>query len=281
MRGSFSQVSMMTGPKFPDETAVFSASVSTTSPRPALSRTGVSVGRNGGEGVGAEEVEGGVGAVVGERRVNGNHIGLLQNLFQTHKSVFFFCARRVVQQDAAAERTDSLDDAAANVSHADHANGGALQTQLARQFEADERRGDVLAHAAGVAARAVGPRNAGRAQVVDVDVVVADGGGGDEAHAAALQQGAVTAGAGAHNEGIGIAHVGRDNLGAGQIDAVAQPFGLAANIRDFFVDYKFHFFTIDVCGLRVPLMPVSRALAVPKRRFISRRTGRWLASSVM
>lgn len=38
---------------------------------------------------------------------------------------------------------------------------------------------------------------------------------------------------------------------------------------------------IDVCGLRTPLASVRKALALPKRRYMSSRTGRWFLSSVM
>lgn len=39
--------------------------------------------------------------------------------------------------------------------------------------------------------------------------------------------------------------------------------------------------TMEVCGWRTPEAVRKKALAVPKFRFMSSRTGRWLASSVM
>lgn len=43
----------------------------------------------------------------------------------------------------------------------------------------------------------------------------------------------------------------------------------------------YHSFTIDVSGWRLPLIPLRKALADPKLRKRSRRTGRWFLSSVM
>lgn len=62
--------------------------------------------------------------------------------------------------------------------------------------------------------------------------------------------------------------------------------GLGGMVLSFFIaevgvlgDY--HSFTIDVSGWRLPLIPLRKALADPKLRKRSRRTGRWFLSSVM
>lgn len=72
-------------------------------------------------------------------------------------------------------------------------------------------------------------------------MVEADGGGGDEAHAAALEQVAVATGASADNQGIGILDkFGREVL-AGHVDGFVGNAGQRfSDKRNFVVDYNFH-----------------------------------------
>lgn len=72
-------------------------------------------------------------------------------------------------------------------------------------------------------------------------MVEADGGGGDEAHAAALEQVAVATGTGADNQCIGILDkFGREVL-AGHVDGfVGNASQRFSDKRNFVVDYNFH-----------------------------------------
>ena len=77
-----------------------------------------------------------------------------------------------------------------------------------------ERAEYVLGHCRGVASRSVGHRDAGLGTPAAVDMVGADGGGAHKSHSRAFEQGAVAAGAGAHDDGVGAAYcIGVDGLG--------------------------------------------------------------------
>ena len=94
----------------------------------------------------------------------------------------------------------------------------------------------VLRHAAGVAARTVGPGYACLLQIVGIDVVVANSSCGNELHAGAFEEGAVAVGAGADNEGVGIAHIGCRDGSSRQIAYFAEAFCKAVHEGYFVVD---------------------------------------------
>ncbi len=125
-------------------------------------------------------------------------------------------ARRVAEQQGETHLPQVQGHGGAHMAHADDAHGGA-RGQPAAVDEGQQGRGDILCHARGIAAGAVGPAYAGAAEVVAVQVVVADGGGGDEAHGGAGEQGGVAAGTGADNEDIGLHGIVTADGGAGHV----------------------------------------------------------------
>ena len=99
----------------------------------------------------------------------------------------------------------------------------------------------ILLHATGIAARRVGPGDAGAAAIVRVDVVEPDGGGGDETHPAAAQQGFVAACTGAHKQCVGVAHqLGREIGAVGIGHLVGQPLDDALDVRNLSVNDNSH-----------------------------------------
>ena len=96
-----------------------------------------------------------------------------------------------------------------------------------------------MRHTLSVAARAVLPRYARLGEPCRVQVVVAYGSGGNEAHTGVSQQGLVAAGSGAHHKGVGVGHVGCGDGGAGQVAHGAQVFGHAPQVGDGLVDHEF------------------------------------------
>ena len=102
---------------------------------------------------------------------------------------------------------------------------------------------DVLSHGRGVAARAIGPFYASLLQISGVQMVISDGGGGDEADAASLQQGTVAKGTGPHNQNVCIADILRGYLRTGQKKhLVHQILDKRTYVGYFIVDNCLHIF---------------------------------------
>ena len=209
---------------------------------------------------------------LGEWCVEGDDVALLGNRFERNEGDMFVVGHEVVGKGVAAENllaaqaTGHVEHFLAHMSAAHHADGemgkltqpvggifadGALQREelwgfapsfmpafVAEQLE--QAAEHVLRHALGIAARAVGPSDAGLAEVVGVEVVVADGGGGDEPHARPFEQLSVAAGAGADDQGIGIAHIGGSDGRSGQVDHFAELFGIPLHVGDAVVYDEFH-----------------------------------------
>ena len=127
------------------------------------------------------------------------------------------------------------------MAHAHDAHRLACQGLVVFHLQQQQDGVQVLRHGGGVASRRVGPLDACLAAIFGVDVVEADGGGGDEAHAAPLQQGAVAVRAGADDQGIGILYKFRREGVAGRIDYfVGDVPDSFADEGDFVVYNDFH-----------------------------------------
>ena len=147
----------------------------------------------GGKEAGIRQVEGLIRAAPVQRRVEGNDVAFARQHGQVRKARLApVGARGVVQQHPHAQRARHPLDAAPHMAHAHNAQAGALQVQPLPAFQQQQHRVQILLHTARVASGTVLPHDARPAAIVRVDVVEADGGGGDELHPAALQQGAVT-----------------------------------------------------------------------------------------
>ena len=90
----------------------------------------------------------------------------------------------------------------------------------------------------------------------------------------------------AHTDDVGVAEVGTEHgVLVGTVALVAPCCGLLGLETERAEQRKdgkevFHFI-FEVMGLRTPLYPLRNTLAEPKERNMSRRTGMWLASSVI
>ena len=154
---------------------------------------------------------------------------------------FLRLAGRVVQQDFHAQVACHFGHQAAHMAHAHDAHGEACQRLVALHLQQEQGGVQVLGYGGGIAARRVGPLDACLAAVGRVYMVEADGGGSDEAHLAAFQQGAVAACAGADDQGIGVLHKFRRECVAGRVDHfVGDVFDGFADEGDFIIDYDFH-----------------------------------------
>ena len=120
---------------------------------------------------------------------------------------------RVVEKNGEAQLAGPAGDDGADVAHADDAQGEAIGAGDAALLHPCVDGGeDPLGDGGCVAARCVAHSDAVLVAVVKVDVVGADGRRADETHAAAIEQGGIAAGAGAHDERVGVAYGGFSEL---------------------------------------------------------------------
>lgn len=99
---------------------------------------------------------------------------------------------------------------------------------------------DPLSHGRGVAAGGTVHGDALGGTVSEVDVVGADGRRADEAHTTAVEQTGVAAGAGAHDERIGVTHGLGGNGGGLQIQDLGSGLDQAPDVRDMAIDNDSH-----------------------------------------
>ena len=153
----------------------------------------------------------GVRFVAGQGHMKGDDIGLGGYPFETH--IAGTTLGRVAHEHLHASRLRHLHDLCAHMAAAHDAHSGSARVEYVVAVEQKQQRAHILLHRRGVASRAVAPRYACLGEIFRVEVVVADGGRGDELHTASFQQTGVAARAGAHNQRVSIAHVGgRDAL---------------------------------------------------------------------
>lgn len=195
------------------------------------------------EEVGIGQVESLVGSFADEGDVEGQHVTFFHQLLQRREEVssFLLLAWRVVQKDTHAQFAAHLRHFCAYIAYTDDAQRLAFQSEPLLLFEEQEGGAHVLGYGGRIATRGILPCNACLLAIDCVDVVEADGGGSDEAHAAALEQVAVATGAGADDQGIGIPDkFGREVL-AGHVDGlVGNACQRFSDKRNFVVDYNFH-----------------------------------------
>ena len=94
----------------------------------------------------------------------------------------------------------------------------------------------ILRHAARITARTVVPSNALFGKISLVDVVMSDGGGDNQLHFAAFEQGAVHLGAGSRDEHVGFAHIVGRYGSTGEENALAEARCGFADEGNFVVD---------------------------------------------
>ena len=93
----------------------------------------------------------------------------------------------VVLQDPQPQGLRFCDDAAAYVPNADDAERLALKCKPVPAGKAEQSGGDILGDTIGIAAGGVAPVDTVALQVVDIEVIRADGGRSDEADATSIQ----------------------------------------------------------------------------------------------
>ena len=165
--------------------------------------------------------KGGIGHVAGrgvERRVEGEQVGFAGHLPERQEAaVFALLARRVARQHAEAPRLGILPHERSDMAYAYDAERPVGRLPALRAREMDEHGADPLQHTAGIAAGGCGDVDAAGGAPGEVDMVESDGRRGDEPHAGAFEQRGVASRAGADDQGVGVADVGRRNRLAGEV----------------------------------------------------------------
>ena len=170
-------------------------------------------------------------------------------------------ARRVVQQDFHAQLAAYLRHLASYIAYADNSQRLACQPEVFFLLKQEEGGLQVLCHRGGVASRCVLPRDARLAAIFGVDVVETDGGRGYETHAASFQQLAVTPGAGADNERVGIFHQLRGKVLAGRVNHFVDHVGQCFSYIRYFIVYDyFHCAVLSLNVRKDKAFPAERLL---------------------
>ena len=154
--------------------------------------------------------------------VQGDDVALRDEMIQRYESARTFrpFARRVVQQHLHSEYGSRFGHLAAHVSHANHSQDHLRKRQATLARESHQERGDILFHAPGIASGGVSPDDAVLLAPCGVDVVESYGCGSYHLHRRTLQQRCVAAGAGAGDQGVGVAHHLCGGLLPGEINYV-------------------------------------------------------------
>ena len=153
-----------------------------------------------------------------KRRVKGEYVGLACDLVQRQESAMLaLFARRVAADDAEAPQAGVFPDEGSHVPHAHDAQRPLCGLPSLCTGEVGQYGTRPLQDAAGIAACGRGDPYAVRRAPRRVDVVEPDGGRGDQTDARTGEQAFVAAGAGADDQGVGVAHVLRGDPAAGQV----------------------------------------------------------------
>ena len=153
----------------------------------------------------------------------------------------FLCllAWRVVKQQAHSQGSQSLAHSLPHMPHAHDSHRGAREVQSPVTCQQQQTGTHVLPHRGGIAPWRIHPRDACLVEVSGVQMVIPDGGRSDEAHPASLQQLAVTACTGAHNQSICIPHIlSRDGC-PWQIAHFVSQFGQRRTYKRDFIVYNY------------------------------------------
>ncbi|MCY1424796.1 hypothetical protein D9M71_405590 [compost metagenome] len=165
---------------------------------------------------GVEQMAGGMRAEAGQRGMQADHVTLAQQLVQFDEiATLGGLPRRVADQHLPAQPAQHVHQPPADLAGADHAVAARGEIDALQLGQHQQAAQHPVHHAARIAARRAGPGDAGPGEILQVQVVGADGAGADEAHLAAFQQGAVDAGHRAHQQHFGVTD-------GGAVDATAR-----------------------------------------------------------
>ena len=147
------------------------------------------------EALAVEQVPGRTVAGLGQRRMQADHIALLDDLRQADViAAFGALPRRVAHQHVPAQALEHLDQPAAHFTGADHAVGARTEVGAFDFGQGLQAAQYVVHHAPCIAAGGAGPLDAGLFEVVQVQVIGADGAGTDKAHLRPCEQRTVDVG---------------------------------------------------------------------------------------
>jgi len=176
-----------------------------------------------------------------ERRVEGEQVGFACDLFQRQEpAMLALFARRVAADDAEAPQAGVFPDEGSHVPDAHDAQRPLCGLPPLCTGEMGQYGTRPLQYAAGVAACCRGDSYAVRRAPRCVDVVEPDGGRGDQTDARTGEQAPVATGAGADDEGVGIAHVLRGDPAARQVAYLGPRLENPLQKRDGTVCDDFH-----------------------------------------
>ena len=176
-----------------------------------------------------------------ERGVEREDVGLAGHLLQRQESAPLpLLARRVAAENAESPRFGISFDERPDVSHAHDAQRPLCGLPALCAGEVDERGGDPLQDAPGVASGGCRDRDSVRCAPRRVDVVESDGRRGDEAHPRTGEQRRVAPRAGAGQERVGVADVGGRNGLSGEITHLGERFQNPFQEGNGTVGYDFH-----------------------------------------
>ena len=170
-----------------------------------------------------------------ERRVEGEQVGFARDLFQRQEpAMLALFARRVAADDAEAPQAGVFPDEGTHMPDAHDAQRPLCGLPPLCTREVGQYGARPLQYAAGVAACCRGDPYAVRRAPRRVDVVEPDGGRGDQTDAR------TATGAGADDEGVGIAHVLRGDPAARQVAYLGPRLENPLQKRDGTVCDDFH-----------------------------------------
>ena len=114
--------------------------------------------------------------------------------------------RRVAHQYIPAQAAQHLDQTTTHLPRADHTVGALTELHAFDFSQGQQAAEHVIHHAARIAARCAGPLNARFVEIIEVEVIGADGAGADETHWRAFEQLAGDFGDRAHQQDVGLGH---------------------------------------------------------------------------
>ena len=188
-----------------------------------------------------KQVPGRTVAGLDQRRMQADHVTLLDDLLQADViTALGNLARRIAHQHIPTQALEHLDQAPADFTRADDAVGTLLEVSAFDFSQGLQAAKHVVHHPTRIAAGRAGPLDTRLLEVVEVQVVGADGAGADKAHVTALKQGTVDVGHRAHQQYIGLLDGGAVDGTAGHAANLAKPFEECIEQRDIFVGNNQH-----------------------------------------
>ncbi|MNL22800.1 hypothetical protein D3C87_1441600 [compost metagenome] len=152
-----------------------------------------------------EQVPGRLLTLFRQWRVQADDVALVDDLLEADVvSTFSSLPWRIAHQHLPAQALQDLDQPATHFAGTDHAVGTPGQVDTFDFGQGQQTAEHIVDHAAGIAARCAGPLDAGLLQVIQVQMIGADGARTDKAHLAALEQRAIDVGHRTHQQHIGL-----------------------------------------------------------------------------